>query len=1019
MKSELGEITVRAYVFRGSRVRRATCGLAVAAQLSVGVVALSPVAASAAPPVDGMLDASFATSATPGLARHYEPNRQLSGHALAVDASDRAVVVGYASNASGTGVVLTRFSPVGDREFAHVDLAPGVSLIPYDVTLDSAGRIVVTGAAMNGTRAGFFVARYTSSGNLDSTFGSGGFLLDYSAGNSSVGTSVQVAAGGNIVVAGSAHNGTRTGIAIARYTDSGAPDTSFGTNGIVTDYVAGTESGGNDVAIDGAGKLVVAGSVTNGTRGGFLIARYTTLGAVDATFGSGGHVTDYSAGSDSGAVALALTDTTIIVAGAATMPAGIGFAVARYTVSGALDNTFGSSGVSAAAVSGMDIHGISLTIDSLGRIIMCGTVDEGEELGFATRRLTSGGSPDSSFGVRGDGYVFHFDQSADLVGSYVAVDSADRLLVAGTSLSTDDALVLARYTSATTPSTPGGVSTFNAYDGHIGVRYTVPGNGGSPITGITATATPGGASCTSQPPFVGQCAIPGLTNGATYSITVVATNAAGNSAPSAPLTHTLLWVPDEPTSVVAKVTRFGASVSWTPPARDGGSAITSYVVTAVPGGQQCTTAVTSCTVHLPAGDYAFNVRAVNAMGMSLWSDPSDEITLALPGAPTGVTAIVAPTGVATVSWVAPSATGGSPIESYSVHSTPISHHACLSVTVTTCTIKSLTAGTSYTFAVTALNGYARGGSSSASAPVVGVAARPSVVSPGVVSLQASGEIAPDGTLGASLSYSVVSSGDTARVAVNEGTTIPPATMTWPYTTMTSTGAVLRGLRPGVTYRIAVYAISPAGTVSLPATTTLTGSAAAMTPTISSTAGAAVALRGTLKDHSGKALPGKRVVVLARSGTSPWRTHAQAVTDARGAVVVRTRPSINTQFALRFAGEQGTLGVAVGAVGTVRVAARVAARLTLASPVRANTVRRGRVASLAGTVTPGKARQVVYLQVKVGKVWRNVRSAKLGAKSNFSFVLSSGTAGSARYRVFRPADANNVAGASAEQVLTVV
>jgi len=54
-----------------------------------------------------------------------------------------------------------------------------------------------------------------------------------------------------------------------------------------------------------------------------------------------------------------------------------------------------------------------------------------------------------------------------------------------------------------------------------------PANGGSPITGYTATANPGSASCSTVET---TCVITGLRAGVSYSISVVATNVAGTSS---------------------------------------------------------------------------------------------------------------------------------------------------------------------------------------------------------------------------------------------------------------------------------------------------------------------------------------------------------------------------------------------------------------------------------------------------------------------------------------------------------
>jgi hypothetical protein len=67
-------------------------------------------------------------------------------------------------------------------------------------------------------------------------------------------------------------------------------------------------------------------------------------------------------------------------------------------------------------------------------------------------------------------------------------------------------------------------------------------SGVSGITGYTATANPGGASCSTSGtllnPPARTCVIPLLTSGTKYTVTVVATNAYGASSPSKPTTVT-------------------------------------------------------------------------------------------------------------------------------------------------------------------------------------------------------------------------------------------------------------------------------------------------------------------------------------------------------------------------------------------------------------------------------------------------------------------------------------------------
>src|SRR6185295_5866014 len=110
--------------------------------------------------------------------------------------------------------------------------------------------------------------------------------------------------------------------------------------------------------------------------------------------------------------------------------------------------------------------------------------------------------------------------------------------------------------------------------------------GGSPITGYTATASPGGASCSN--PGLG-CTIGGLSNGTSYAFTVMAANAAGSGPPSNSLSATPRTVPGAPTLTSATPSNGQVSLSWSAPGSNGGSSITGYTATASPGGASCST----------------------------------------------------------------------------------------------------------------------------------------------------------------------------------------------------------------------------------------------------------------------------------------------------------------------------------------------------------------------------------------------------------------------------------------------
>ena len=154
--------------------------------------------------------------------------------------------------------------------------------------------------------------------------------------------------------------------------------------------------------------------------------------------------------------------------------------------------------------------------------------------------------------------------------------------------------------------------------------------------GYTATAAPGGGSCTTLVSDINPttCPINGLTNGTSYTFTVVATNSLGNgwaSDPSAPVMPRT--VPNPPTAVSASAGSRSAAVSWTAPAFNGGATITSYIVTASPGGQTCSLAINgstplTCTVSsLTNGQtYQFSVTATNIAGTGAPSALSAAVT---------------------------------------------------------------------------------------------------------------------------------------------------------------------------------------------------------------------------------------------------------------------------------------------------------------------------------------------------------------------------------------------------------
>ncbi len=190
----------------------------------------------------------------------------------------------------------------------------------------------------------FALARYKTDGSLDSTFGTNGTTRNYIGGGNSTddeARSVAIQSDGKIVTAGYSEDASgHYAFALARYKTDGSLDSAFGTSGTTRNFIVG---GGdyNDhafsVAIQGDGKIVAAGSSLNGSSFAFALARYTTDGSLDSTFGIDGttrNTINGGNGTDDDAASVALqSDGKIVVAGSSVDASNNdAFAVARYIV---------------------------------------------------------------------------------------------------------------------------------------------------------------------------------------------------------------------------------------------------------------------------------------------------------------------------------------------------------------------------------------------------------------------------------------------------------------------------------------------------------------------------------------------------------------------------------------------------------------------------------------------------------------------------------------------------------------
>jgi len=253
------------------------------------------------------------------------------------------------------GLVLTDFGP-------YYDFALALAIQPD-------GKIVAAGVSYAGISyidpSAFALARYNADGSLDDGFGTGGKVTTAINDQTDVAWSIAIDAAGRLVVGGTVFvfDGA---FGIARYLPDGSLDTSFGSGGSVIDGFADAGLVQAEIAaltLQPDGKIVAAGRATPGSGAEeFVVARYADDGSRDTGFGDGG-VVDFSIGdADSEAYAVAIDRKgSILVAGqsggfgfgtvtgmaisvdAAPLPAQ--FVLARLLGDGTPDAGFGDAGI--------------------------------------------------------------------------------------------------------------------------------------------------------------------------------------------------------------------------------------------------------------------------------------------------------------------------------------------------------------------------------------------------------------------------------------------------------------------------------------------------------------------------------------------------------------------------------------------------------------------------------------------------------------------------------------------------
>ncbi len=396
-----------------------------------------------------------------------------AANCVAIQADGKIVVAGT-SNASGSGdFMVARYLPDGtpDTSFGTggvvlTDVSgAGSADLGRRLAIQTDGKIVVVGESNAGTGGlNFALARYMPDGTLDSGFGTGGLVvLDGGGGMDDGLNAVTLQPDGKIVAAGyswsSFSGGTRTAV-VLRFLATGALDPSFGTGGSWGLNFGGSQYSAGGVAVDGSGRIVVAGFGPQPNWNGF-VARLTAAGSTDTSFNGGVQQANFGAFTESGFNAVRLqSDGRIVVAGNRSNGSygpTTDFALSRYLENGTLDTSFGTAGMTTTDRAGRLDNIISITLDVHDRIIAAGIQQDaaGVEV-FGINRYTRNGILDTTFGTGGR-VLTTFGAVTGNRAAWTALDADARIVAAGFA---GNDIALARYEGG--PAAPEMVVTGNS-----------------------------------------------------------------------------------------------------------------------------------------------------------------------------------------------------------------------------------------------------------------------------------------------------------------------------------------------------------------------------------------------------------------------------------------------------------------------------------------------------------------------------------------------------------------------------
>lgn len=360
---------------------------------------------------NGNVDLTFSSAGQP-------PGPLKFAEAVAVTRDRHIILAGTCVAANGpyafgpTGLCVARFSSEGILDSSFGDGSGSVVTTigtsdanGHAVAVDSQNRIVLVGECDAQQAIDFCMARYNEDGSLDASFNGNGMVTTDLTGNNDSAFDLVIQADGKLLVSGHCFNGVGFDFCIARYHANGLLDLSFGTSGKVVAALPGTVQSAAGIALQDDSQILVAGGCqVTGELQSFCLVRLAPNGSLDVSFGDAGHVfTSFNSGSANARDLALQADGKIVLAGACYSGSRSYFCAARYNANGVLDATFGVGGKALFPAASGDSYGTRVIVDAGGKIVIAGSCTTGGMTYLCVARLEGGAYPSAACALNVDG----------------------------------------------------------------------------------------------------------------------------------------------------------------------------------------------------------------------------------------------------------------------------------------------------------------------------------------------------------------------------------------------------------------------------------------------------------------------------------------------------------------------------------------------------------------------------------------------------------------------------------------